>query len=158
MAGSEGSAKASAVLENETHLKTLTELLTYIKQGSEMLLDTNIYMMVEQEQKKAFRTQVLRAGFRAYDLFGKQKEGFTNCNVSRRMKLRRLERGLNSQSLAAIFPFVSDAIQDPKGFYVGMNSEPVFLDFFQRDKERINAISKQTYLIICVNWVFCLKI
>lgn len=139
MAGSEGSAKASAVLENETHLKTLTELLTYIKQGSEMLLDTNIYMMVEQEQKKAFRTQVLRAGFRCYDLFGKQKEGFTNCNVSRRMKLRRFERGLNSSSLAAIFPFVSDAIQDPKGFYVGMNSEPVFLDFFQRDKERINS-------------------
>lgn len=139
MAGSEGSSKASAVLENETHLKTLTELLTYIKQGSEMLLDTNIYMMVEQDQKKAFRTQVLRAGFRCYDLFGKQKEGFTNCNVSRRMKLRRFERGLNSQSLAAIFPFVSDAIQDPKGFYVGMNSEPVFLDFFQRDKERINS-------------------
>ncbi len=139
MASSEGSRKASAVLENETHLKTLTELLTYIKQGSEILLDTNIYMMVEQEQKKAFRTQVLRAGFRSYDLFGKQKEGFTNCNVSRRMKLRRFERGLNSQSLAGIFPFVSDAIQDPKGFYVGMNSEPVFLDFFQRDKERINS-------------------
>lgn len=139
MAGSEGSSKASAVLENETHLKTLTELLTYIKQGSEMLLDTNIYMMAEQEQKKALRTQVLRAGFRVYDLFGKQKEGFTNCNISRRMKLRRFERGINSSSLAAIFPFVSDAIQDPKGFYVGMNSEPVFLDFFQRDKERINS-------------------
>ena len=139
MAGSEGSSKASAVLENETHLKTLTELLTYIKQGSEMLLDTNIYMMCEQEQKKALRTQVLRAGFRCYDLFGKQKEGFTTCNVSRRMKLRRFERGINSSSLAAIFPFVSDSIQDPKGFYVGMNSEPVFLDFFQRDKERINS-------------------
>lgn len=139
MAGSEGSRKASAVMENETHLKTLNELLTYIKQGSEILLDTNIYMMVEQEQKKLFRTQVLRAGFRSYDLFGSQKEGFTNCNVSRRMKLRRFERGLNSQALAGIFPFVSDAIQDPKGFYVGMNSEPVFLDFFQRDKERINS-------------------
>ena len=139
MAAMDGIKKASDSLENETHLKTLMELLTYIKQGSEMLFDTNIYMMVEQEQKKAFKTQVLRAGFRVYDLFGKQKEGFTNCNVSRRMKLRRFERGLNSQSLSAIFPFVSDAIQDPKGFYVGMNSEPVFLDFFQRDKERINS-------------------
>ena len=139
MEASEGSKKASSILENETHIKTLTELLTYIKQGSEMLMDTNIYMMVETEQKKAFRTQILRAGFRAYDMFGKQKEGFTNCNVSRRMTLKRFERGINSLSLAAIFPFVSDAIQDPKGFYLGMNSEPVFIDFFQRDKERINS-------------------
>ena len=66
------------------------------------------------EQKKAFKTQVMRAGFRVNDLFGKQKEGFTNCNISRRMKLRRFERGINSSSLAAIFPFVSDAIQDPR--------------------------------------------
>ena len=139
MQASEGSKKASSIMESQTHLQTLSELMGYIKQGSEMLLDTNIYMMVEQEQKKAFRTQVMRAGFRVYDLFGKQKEAFTNCNISRRMTIRRFERGINSSSLAAIFPFVSDAIQDPKGFYVGMNSEPVFLDFFQRDKERINS-------------------
>ena len=136
---SEGSSKASAVIETQTHLETLSELMQYIKQGSEVLFDTNIYMMVESEQRKAFRTQIMRSGFRAYDLFGKQKEAFTNCNVSRRMTITRFERGINSSSLAAIFPFVSDAIQDPKGFYVGMNSEPVFLDFFQRDKERINS-------------------
>lgn len=136
---SEGSSKASAQLEVQTHLETLTELMQYIKQGSEVLMDTNIYMMVEGEQKKAFRTQIMRAGFRAYDLFAKQKEAFINCNVSRRVTLKRFERGINSSSLAAIFPFVSDAIQDPKGFYVGMNSEPVFLDFFQRDTERINS-------------------
>ena len=52
MAASEGSTKASSVMESQTHLQTLTELLGYIKQGSEMLMDTNIYMMIEQEQKK----------------------------------------------------------------------------------------------------------
>ena len=134
MAASEGSTKASSVMESQTHLQTLTELLQYIKQGSEVLMDTNIYMMVEAEQKKAFKTQIMRAGFRVYDLFGKQKDAFTNCKT-----LKRFERGINSSSLAAIFPFVSDAIQDPKGFYLGMNSEPVFIDFFQRDKERINS-------------------
>ena len=139
MEANEGHGKASDALELQTHLQTLTELLGYIKTGSEMLIDTNIYFMVEQEQKKVFRTQVLRAGFRVYDLFAKQKEAFTNCNVSRRMTLRKYERGINSSSLAAIFPFVSDAIQDPKGFYLGMNSEPVFVDFFQRDRERINS-------------------
>jgi len=139
MEANEGHGKASDALELQTHLQTLTELLGYIKTGSEMLIDTNIYFMVEQEQKKVFRTQVLRAGFRVYDLFAKQKEAFTNCNVSRRMTLKKYERGINSSSLAAIFPFVSDAIQDPKGFYLGMNSEPVFVDFFQRDRERINS-------------------
>lgn len=136
---SNGVGRASSQLETETHLETLMELLQFIKQGSEVLLETNIYMMVEQEQKKAFRTQLMRAGFRAYDLFGKQKEAFINCNVSRRVTIKKFERGINSSSFAAIFPFVSDAIQDPKGFYVGMNSEPVFLDFFQRDTERVNS-------------------
>ncbi len=136
---SEGSKKASNVLEFQTHIETLTKLLQYIKQGSEVLFDTNIYMMVENEQKKALKTQIMRSGFRVYDLFAKQKEAFTNCNVSRRMTIKRYERGINSSSLAGIFPFVSDSIQDPKGFYVGMNSEPVFIDFFQRDKERVNS-------------------
>ena len=49
---SEGSGKASSQLEVQTHLQTLTELMQYIKQGSEVLLDTNIYMMVEQEQRR----------------------------------------------------------------------------------------------------------
>ena len=50
--------------------------------------------MVEQEQKKAFRTNVLRAGFRCYDLFGKQKEGFTNGKINRifyRKNIRTIE-------------------------------------------------------------------
>ena len=136
---SEGSSRTSAVMETQTHLQTLTELMQYIKQGSEMLFDTNIYMMVEQEQKKTFKTQVMRSGFRCYELFSKQKEAFVNCNVSRRMTIKKFERGINSSSLAAIFPFVSDSIQDPKGFYVGMNSEPVFLDLFKRDRERVNS-------------------
>ena len=139
IAASEGSTKASNIMENQTHIETLTHLLQYIKQGSEVLCDTNVYAMVETEQKKVFKTQIMRSGFRVYDLFGKQKEAFTNCNVSRRMTLKKYERGINSSSLAAIFPFVSDAIQDPKGFYLGMNSEPVFIDFFQRDRERINS-------------------
>ena len=139
IAAAEGSTKASNIMENQTHIETLTHLLQYIKQGSEVLCDTNIYAMVETEQKKVFKTQIMRSGFRVYDLFAKQKEAFTNCNVSRRMTIKKYERGINSSSLAAIFPFVSDAIQDPKGFYLGMNSEPVFIDFFQRDKERINS-------------------
>ena len=131
--------RASVELEKNTHLETLKELMAAIKQGNEMLFDTNIYITVEEEQKKLLKTQLMRSGFKRSDLFGNQLQAFVNGNVSRRNNLHKYERGINSTSLAAMFPFVSDAVQDDKGFYLGMNQEPVFLDFFQRDKERINS-------------------
>ncbi len=132
-------ARASVELEKETHLETLKELMAAIKQGNEMLFDTNIYITVEEEQKKLLKTQLMRSGFKRSDLFGLQLNAFISANVSKRSSIHKYERGINSTSLAAMFPFVSDAVQDKKGFYLGMNQEPVFLDFFQRDKERINS-------------------
>jgi len=131
--------RASTELEKMTHLETLRELMASVKQGGEVLFDTCIFATVEEEQKKVLRTQLMRTGFKYNDMFGKQRESFIDTNVSRRMTVKRFERGINSSSLAAMFPFVSDAVQDDKGFYLGMNNEPVFLDFFKRDKERINS-------------------
>lgn len=132
-------ARASVELEKNTHLETLNELMAAIKQGNEMLFDTNIYITVEEEQKKLLKTQLMRSGFKRSELFGNQMPAFINANISKRSSLKKYERGINSTSLAAMFPFVSDAVQDEKGFYLGMNQEPVFLDFFKRDKERINS-------------------
>ncbi len=131
--------RASVELEKNTHLETLKELMAAIKQGNEMLFDTNIFITVEDEQKKLLKTQLMRSGFKRSELFGLQLQGFINGNISKRTGLKKYERGINSTSLAAMFPFVSDAVQDDKGFYLGMNQEPVFLDFFKRDKERINS-------------------
>ena len=132
-------ARASTELEKNVHLETLRELLAAIKTGNEVLFDTNIYIQVEDEHRKLLRTQIMRAGFKYNEMFGKQRDSFINCNVSQRSSNKKHERGINSSSLAAMFPFVSDAVQDPEGFYLGMNNEPVFLDFFKRDKERINS-------------------
>ncbi|MBQ9790927.1 MAG: DUF87 domain-containing protein [Clostridia bacterium] len=131
--------RASTELEKMTHLETLRELMASVKQGGEVLFDTSIFCTVEEENRKIMRTQLMRTGFKYNDMFGKQRESFIDANVSRRMSLKKFERGINSSSLAAMFPFVSDAVQDEKGFYLGMNNEPVFLDFFKRDKERINS-------------------
>ena len=131
--------RASVELEKTTQLETLKTLMSDIKQGGEVLFDTNIYCTVEEEQRKVMRTQFMRAGFRQNEMFGKQRECFIDANVSRKCSIKKFERGINSTSLAAMFPFVSDAVQDPQGFYLGMNNEPVFIDFFQRDKERINS-------------------
>lgn len=131
--------RASVELEKTTQLDTIRELMNNVKQGGEVLFDTCIFCTVEEEQRKVMRTQLMRTGFKHNEMFGKQKECFIDCNVSRRNTVRKHERGINSSSLAAMFPFVSDAVQDKKGFYLGMNNEPVFIDFFQRDKERINS-------------------
>ena len=131
--------RASVELEKTTQLETIRELMSQVKQGGEVLFDTCIFCTVEEEQRKVMRTQLMRTGFKQNELFGKQRECFIDCNVSRKNAIRKHERGINSSSLGAMFPFVSDAVQDKKGFYLGMNNEPVFIDFFQRDKERINS-------------------
>lgn len=131
--------RASTELEKNVHLETLRELLASIKTGNEVLFDTNVYIQAEDEQRKLLRTQLMRAGFKYNEMFGKQRDSFINGNVSQRNSNKKYERGINSSSLAAMFPFVSDAVQDEEGIYLGMNNEPVFLDFFKRDKERINS-------------------
>ena len=131
--------RASTELEKNVHLETLRELLASIKTGNEVLFDTNIFIQAEEEHRKTLRTQLMRCGFKYNDMFGRQRDGFINANVSQRTHNKKFERGINSSSLAAMFPFVSDAVQDDEGFYLGMNPEPVFIDFFKRDKERINS-------------------
>ena len=131
--------KSSTVLANQTHLDTLTELLVSIKNGNESFFDTSIYITCKEDTKKNVKTLLRRGGFKYSDLFGCQFDGFVNANVSRHMSMSKFERGINSSSLAAIFPFISDAVQDQNGFFLGFNSEPFFIDFFRRDQERVNS-------------------
>lgn len=131
--------KASKQIEKNTHYESLQELLISLKSGNETLLDTNIFITCDEVQKKQMKTMLRRGGFKFNEMFGMQKDAFINGNISRFSHLKRLERGINSSSLAAIFPFISDAVQDPKGIFVGYNTEPFFIDFFQRDKNRVNS-------------------
>ena len=131
--------KASKQIEKSTHYESLQELLISLKSGNETLLDTNIFITVDDEQKKPLKTMLRRGGFKYNEMFGMQKDGFINANISRFCSLKRLERGINSSSLAAVFPFISDAVQDEKGIFIGYNSEPFFIDFFERGKERVNS-------------------
>ncbi len=132
--------RASSMLEKDTHLDTLQDLLSSIKTGNEVLFDTSIYLIVEEEHKKLLRTQLMRQGFKHADMFGRQLDCFINANVSRRNSIKKYERGINSTSFAAMFPFISEEINDPKGFYFGVTrTDPVFIDFFKRDKEHVNS-------------------
>ncbi len=131
--------KSSKMLQLQTHIETLNELLISLKNGNEAFFDTSIYIVSKMEVKKNVKTMLRRGGFKFTDLFCSQIDGFIASNISARMELSKYDRGINSSSLAAIFPFISDAVQDEKGFFLGYNSEPLFLDFFKRDSERINS-------------------
>ena len=50
-----------------------------------------------------------------------------------------LSRGIHTSSLAAVFPFVSNAIVDEKGLLIGENKLHVFVDFMRRDTEHLSS-------------------
>lgn len=131
--------RQSKMVQLQTHIETLNELLISLKNGNEAFFDTSFYIVEKTEVKKNVKTMLRRGGFKYADLFCAQIDGFIASNISRKIMLEQFDRGINSSSLAAVFPFISDAIQDQKGFFLGYNSEPVFIDFFKRDKERINS-------------------
>ena len=54
--------------------------------------------------------------------------------------LLKKARGIHSNSVAAVFPFVYSHIHDKGGFRIGHSAGlPVFIDFFVRDRNRVNS-------------------
>ncbi len=131
--------KSSAAIEVQTHLDTLRTLLRDLKTSNEALFNVNTIITCEAAARKEMRAVLKQNGFRYTELFGRQVEGFITSNISRRDALESNLRGIHTSSLAAIFPFISSALQDDKGFYLGDNEYPVFVDFFKRDNERVNS-------------------
>lgn len=131
--------KPSKMLQLQTHVDTLNELMVSLKNGNEAFFDVSIIITSKFDIKRNVKTMLRRGGFKYTDLFCDQFNGYIGSNISQRMTLKAFDRGINSQSLAAIFPFISDAVQDEKGFFLGYNAEPIFVDFFKRDTERINS-------------------
>ena len=134
------SAKTSKKIENETHLKTLRDLLVKIKNSNENLFNVNIHITCESYLKKEMRALLKEYGFRYSEMFGKQVDSFVSSNISRLDTVKSTKRGINSTALAASFPFISSAMADQGGFYIGYNNHGnVFINFFRRDSERVNS-------------------
>lgn len=135
------SARESKRIENETHLETLRNLLIDIKNSNENLFNCNMFITVEDSRKKEVRSFLKQRGFKYSELFGSQVDGFISSNLSRVDTIKQGKRGINTTSLAAIFPFISGAVMDDDGFYLGYNEEygNIFVDFFRRDSERVNS-------------------
>ncbi len=134
------SNKTSKRIENETHLQTLRQVLTDIKNSNEGLFNVNIHITCEEYMKKEIRSLLKENGFKFTEMFGRQVDAFVSQNISRLDTIKENKRGINTTALSACFPFISSAMSDPGGFYIGYNNHGnVFINFFRRDSERVNS-------------------
>lgn len=131
--------RSSTQIELQTHLETLKDLLVSLKNNNQQLFNVNTYVVTEDAAKKDVRAMLKQQGFKYSELFARQIDGFISSNISKRDSLKGTMRGIPTSTLAATFPFISNALQDANGIYLGDNEYPVFVDFFKRDRERVNS-------------------
>jgi len=135
--------KASSQIDKETHLSSLQSTLMGLQNDNESFFDVAIvitaYDSLKQSTNKKFvRRKLKEMGFKFTELFGRQIDGFMTSTITSGNK-SKINRGLNSSAIASCFPFVSNAILDENGIFIGENKLPAFVDFFKRDDERVNS-------------------
>ncbi|MBE7076113.1 MAG: DUF87 domain-containing protein [Clostridiales bacterium] len=131
--------RSSTQIELQTHVETLKELLVSLKNNNQQLYNVNTYVVCEDAAKKDVRAMLKQQGFKYSEMFSRQIDGFISSSISKRDSFKNTMRGMPTSTLAATFPFISNALQDPNGIYLGDNEYPVFVDFFKRDRERVNS-------------------
>ena len=90
--------------------------------------------------KKQIRRELAEEGFKVTDLFLQQFEAAASAQISGYDAFFRYARGIQSNSIAAAFPFVFKNLCDSNGILIGRSGTiPTFIDFFKRDRERINS-------------------
>ena len=153
--------KTSRLMELQTHVDTLAEVLAMLQSDNETLLDINVYLtaydyelswqmsLPENERKKnvstlSMKKQIKRSlseeSFRSTDNYVQQFEAYASSQISGYDYFKRVSRGVHSSSVAAGFPFVNMTLSDPSGVCIGNSGgKPVFIDFFVRNKDRVNS-------------------
>lgn len=138
-----GSGKISEAISQETHVQTMVNLAQSIQNENELLFDCTLTVTgfnntkeTNSAFKKEVRRRIMSNGFKANFLRGRQFDGFAAATVSKKTALRNFERGINSESLAAVFPFVFTSIIEPEGFTIGYDYYPVILDIWKRDNQQ----------------------
>ncbi len=140
------SAKLSEMRNQDTHIQTMNELQARIQNENEMLFDCTLTITGFNNTdkpnatfRKDIRREITTNGYRVSYLLGRQFDGFAKSTVARRPKLHGFERGINSDSLAAVFPFVFSSIIDVNGYNLGWDYYPVILDIWKRGRDFINS-------------------
>lgn len=133
------SGRSSSQIELQTHIDTLRDLLIQLKNNNQQLYEVNTYVTCEDAARRDVKAMLKQSGFKFSEMFARQVDAFISANISRRDNVNNTKRGIPTSTLAAVFPFISSALQDDNGIYIGDNEYPVFVNFFQRDAVRVNS-------------------
>lgn len=131
--------RSSSQIELQTHVETLRDLLVNLKNNNQQLYDVSTYITCEDAAKRDVKAMLKQSGFKFSEMFARQQDAFISSNISQRDNVKGYKRGIPTSTLAAVFPFISSAMQDQGGIYLGDNEYPVFIDFFTRDNARVNS-------------------
>ena len=148
---SENSFKASSLIDKRTHVETLVDVLRMLQNDNETLFSVTLHFTIynknglssaeaKKNLKKTIKRIVAEQGFELADNFCKQNKAVISSNVSRYDACPEFARAIHSGSVAAVFPFVVSTVMDDGGSILGTSgSFPVIVDFFKRDRERVNS-------------------
>ena len=139
MRSQENKGKESQKMEKQSQLQTIEYMLQQLKTGNEQMFNVKVHITTDTKTANELRHTIMEEGFKFSNNSGKQIDAFLSANVSRLDKYDAIERGMVTSTLGASFPFVSDLLMDDKGVMLGSNSNPVFIDFFQRNDVRVNS-------------------
>ncbi|MCQ2399311.1 MAG: DUF87 domain-containing protein, partial [Clostridia bacterium] len=147
---SDQSFKVSSILDKQTHIQTLVDLLRMLQNDNETLFKVTLHFTVfcgsdkPKDEKKRLKKNIKRIlaeeGFELVDNFCRQNQALIATNISRYDPMTDYTRAIHSGSVAAVFPFVLSAVMDDNGSILGTeNDYPVIVDFFKRNNERVNS-------------------
>lgn len=154
---------SSRIIELQTHIETLSELLVMLQNNNENLMAMNLYitaydiastredkLLVPQPppsalprisgMKKDIKRTFSEQSFKLTDLTAQQFEAFVATQVNGYDPFVKKARGVPASTVAGVFPWVYANLSDRKGLNLGSSDGvPTFLDFFRRDSERVNS-------------------
>lgn len=152
----------SKIIELQTHIESLGELLSMIQGENENLLSVNVYVTVYDYEatkadgalgepknsslprvpnmKRVVKRIYREHGLRLSNMDFEQVEGYIASQISAFDPFEKSGRGMPSNSISAAYPWIFPSVSDVGGIKLGeQNGVPVFIDFFRRDSERVNS-------------------
>ena len=152
----------SKLIELQEHIDTLSSLLVTLKQDNETLLSVSIYVSVYDaeatrhdpvlsenlktllpelaDHKRSVRRSYSEAGMKLSGMDFLQFQSFIGAQVSAYDPMVKDSRGIPSNTIAGMFPWIFAHISDEGGIKLGSaDGVPVFINFFRRDSERVNS-------------------
>ena len=141
------SERASETSAADSHRETMEVLLEALQRGNESLLNVTLTVtaynyLEDADYRRSVRRELTINNFKVSTLYGLQQNAFAMSGLTPTAKLKNYTTGINSSSLAAVFPFVRTICMDNGGFLLGTNYDsgyPFILNIWKRDALHQNS-------------------